>query len=117
MNLARIAWIHLGLVILGLIGWGWWMGRLGALSFLAGALVATLSFWLLHRFVSALGGCRPSPLTFVLLATRTLLAGVVLYVILDTYEVHRAAAASGILTPVAAITLATLYELINARSS
>lgn len=117
MSIRRIAWVHAALVITGLIVWGLAAGRLGALSFLTGALTATLSFWLLYRFVSAMGGNRPGVITFVLIAMRLVLAGLVLYVILTTYEVHRMAAATGILAPVAAITLVTLYDLIYARSS
>jgi hypothetical protein len=52
-----------------------------------------------------------------LISVRLMLAGWVLYVILNTYQVHRTALALGIATPVAAITLVALYELLYARSS
>lgn len=117
MTLNRIVWTQAGLALAGTTATASLLGRKGALGFVAGALIAAASFWVLHRFVAALGGERPNPLSFVLISVRLMLAGWVLYVILNTYQVHRTALALGIATPVAAITLVALYELLYARSS
>lgn len=114
--LNRVMLFQVLVVILGLVGFGVTRGRLGALSFGVGAMLASLSLWLIHRFVSMLGGQRTGATTFLLMATRLLLAGVLLYVILKTYEVHLPAAACGVLTPVVAIILATIYEHFYART-
>ncbi len=104
-------------ILIGLIGFGIAKGKAGVLSFAVGATLATLSLWLIYRFVGALSGQqRPGALTFVLMATRLVLAGVILYAILRTYEVLLPAAACGVLTPVAAIILAAIYEHFYART-
>lgn len=104
------------LVLIGLIGFTVARGRLGGLSFLAGATVGTLSLWLLLRGVAATGDGGTPPLAFLMMSGRLLIAGFVLYVILRTYEVHLWAAAIGLLTHVIAIILATLYDHFHART-
>jgi hypothetical protein len=104
------------LVLIGLIGFTVARGRLGGLSFLAGATVGTLSLWLLLRGVAATGDGGTPPLAFLMMSGRLIIAGFVLYVILRTYEVHLWAAAIGLLTHVIAIVLATLYDHFHART-
>jgi hypothetical protein len=113
----RMAWIQAALVVTGLIGWGLARGRIGLLSFGAGATVASLGFWVLYRIAAAMMGARPGVLATFLMTSRLLVAGVVLYVILRTYEVLPAAIVLGVLTPVLAILLATLYDFFYARTS
>ncbi len=62
---------------LGALLWGWQLGSTGWKSFLAGAAISWLSFFLLHRLVSDLGkaleGEKPHPFSFLLHALRTLI--------------------------------------------
>jgi hypothetical protein len=104
------------LVLLGLIGFTLARGRIGGMSFVAGATVGTLSLWLLLRGISATQGGNSAPLALVMMSGRLIIAGFVLYVILRTYEVHLWAAASGLLTHIIAIVLATLYDHFHART-
>lgn len=104
------------LVLVGLIGFTVARGRLGGMSFLAGATVGTLSLWLLLRGVAATGDGGTPPLALLMMSGRLIIAGLILYVILKTYEVHLWAAAIGLLTHVIAIVLATLYDHFHART-
>lgn len=115
-TLRRIAWIQAVIVVAGLIVWGLAKGRLGLLSFTFGALVSTACFWLLSRAVSAVSGSRLSMATAITSALRLLIAGFVIRAILSTYEVLPAAVVTGIATPVVAITLDVVYELLYART-
>lgn len=104
------------LVVIGLVAFTMARGRLGGMSFLAGATVGTLSLWLLMRGISATGDGGTPSLAFLLMTGRLIIAGFILYVILRTYEVHLWAAAIGLLTHVIAIVLATLYDHFHART-
>ena len=115
-TLRRVMWIQAALIGAGFIIWGLARGRLGLLSFTFGALIATACFWLLTRAISAITGGSMGVVTAVTAALRLLVAGLVIHVILRTYEVLPAAVVTGILTPVVAITLEALYELIYART-
>jgi hypothetical protein len=108
--LARISLIQALVILVGLAGFGLWLGRIGLLSFGAGATIASIMLWVLTRIASAASGSSPGPLTVLLFTSRLLIAGLILYVILRTYEVHLPALACGVLTPVLAILLATLYD-------
>ncbi|HWI18460.1 MAG TPA: ATP synthase subunit I [Vicinamibacterales bacterium] len=85
-------------------------GRTGAVSFSAGALVSAASFWLLSRVTTAMGGAKPSPLGSILITVRLLIAGWVLYLVLERYEIDRAVLACGLLTPVAAVSANVLLD-------
>jgi hypothetical protein len=115
-TLRRIVWIQVALMIAGLIIWGLARQRLGLLSFTFGALISTACFFLLSRAILAATSGRISAVTAVTSTLRLLIAGVIIHVILRTYEVLPIAAVCGILTPVAAITLEAIYELIYART-
>ena len=115
-TLRRIIWIQVALMIAGLIIWGLARQRLGLLSFTFGALISTACFFLLSRAILATTSGRISTVTAVTSALRLLIAGVIIHVILRTYEVLPVAVVCGILTPVTAITLEAIYELIYART-
>jgi len=115
-TLRRIIWIQVALTVAGLVVWGLARHRLGLLSFTFGALVSTACFFLLSRAILAATSGRISAVTAVTSTLRLLIAGVIIHVILRTYEVLPVAVVCGILTPVAAITLEAIYELIYART-
>jgi hypothetical protein len=104
------------LVLIGLIGFVAARGRLGGMSFLAGATVGTLSLWLLVRGIGAARDGGTPSLAFLLMTGRLIIAGFILYVILKTYEIHLGAAVVGLLTHVIAIVLATLFDHFHART-
>ena len=116
VTLRRVIWIQVALTVIGLIVWGLARNRLGLLSFTFGALISTACFFLLTRAISAASTGRISAVTAVTSVLRLLIAGVIIHVILRTYEVLPVAVVCGILTPVAAITLEAIYELIYART-
>ncbi len=115
--LSRVFWLQLALIAAGVGGWWFARGRVALISFLAGATVAAVSFWVLARLAASFQGQRSSPTGTLLVASRLMIAGGVLYVILRTYEVHQGAIVTGLLTPVFAISLATAFELFYARTS
>ncbi len=104
------------LVLLGVLGFAFAAGKIAGMSFLVGATLGTLSLWILLRAIGLGGSARPAPLAILLMTTRLLIAAVVLYVILRTYEVHLWAIATGVLTHLIAIILATLYDYFHART-
>lgn len=112
--LQQILPIQAGLILLGVLGWGASLGKLGVLSFATGAMVSMASFWVLHRLASAVTGQKPGPLSGLLITVRLLVAGYLLYVILNTYEINRSALLTGLLTPIASL---LFHHLIYARSS
>jgi hypothetical protein len=112
----RVFQVQAVLVVLGLIGFSLSRGRVGGMSFLVGATLGTLSLWVLFRVVGMAETTKVTPLTLLLISTRLLIAGLILYVILRTYEVHLGAAASGVLSHIVAIILATLYDYFHART-
>ncbi len=112
----RVFVVQAILVVLGIAGFALARGKIGGLSYLAGATVGTLSLWILFRGVGMSQGDKAAPLAMVMMSLRLLIAGFVLYVILRTYTVHTAAAACGVLTHIVSIVLATVYDNFNART-
>lgn len=115
----RVRQICLVLIIIGTIAFAAQGNRRNALSFLAGAAISSLSFYLLHRLVSDLGtaleGQKPRGASFVLHALRLVLLGSATFAIVKVYGASVSALAVGLIVPVTAITLEALYELIYAR--
>lgn len=115
----RVRQICLVLTVMGTNGFGAQGNRVKALSFLAGATISSVSFYLLYRLVSDLGsalaGQKPRGATFVLHALRLVLLGSVTFAIVKVYGASVSALAVGLLVPVTAITLEALYELTYAR--
>jgi hypothetical protein len=106
--------VQAALILLGVLGWGAALGKLGVLSFAAGATVSVASFWILNRLAGVAAGKMPGPLSGFLIAVRLLAAGYVLYVILNTYAIDRTALLTGLLTPAASL---LFHCLFYARSS
>jgi len=90
------------------------------LSFLGGAGIAGLSFWLLHRLVGDLqAAAEGRPVKKVRLVThmfRVLLLGAIAYVILEICGGSRVALASGLTVALTAATIEALIELFYARA-
>ncbi len=116
----RIRRISLVLVVAGTIGFAAQGNRGKAWSFLGGAAISSLSFYLLHRLVADLGGAlegqKPRGASFVLHAFRLVLLGGATFAIVKVYGASSSALVVGLIVPVAAITLEAIYELIYARS-
>lgn len=114
----RLVAIMAALTGLGALLWGWQLGSTGWKSFLAGAAISWLSFFLLHRLVADLGkaleGGKPHPLSFVLHALRTLILGGAAYVILKVYEAHSGALVTGLLVTVSAAVVEAILEQLYA---
>lgn len=110
----RIVLIMLGLTVAGGIAWAIGGGSAGLKSFLAGAAISWVSFYLLHRFVADLGtalsGGKPHPLSFVVHAFRTLILGIAAYVILKWIQGVPNAVVTGLLVTVAAAVVEALIE-------
>ena len=118
--IGRVFRLAVGLVLIGGLVLFTVQGWRGLLSFLGGAAVSALSFWLLHRQVSDLtsaGEGRPvSGPSMVLHLFRILILGGATYAIVNTYGALVPALACGLLTTVAAATLEVLIELFYART-
>ncbi len=116
----RIRQIYVVLAVAGTIGFGAQGNRRNAASFLAGAGVAGLSFWLLKRLVddvgAALEGRQPRGASMIVHAFRLLLLGGALFAILRVYGASPNSLCVGLLVPVVSITLEALYEWIYARA-
>lgn len=114
----RIARVAGALVVLGAAVWWPVAGLAGLLSFLGGAAVSGLSFWLLHRLVSdihaASEGRKVRGASVLLHAFRMLLLGGAAYGILSTYGSHRPALVTGLTIAVTAATVEVLIELFYA---
>lgn len=110
----RVVRLMAVLTAVGAAVWTALLGRKGLESFLAGAALSWLSFFLLHRLVSdagrAMEGRTPNPLSFVLHAFRTLILGGAAYVILKVYEAHPPALVTGLLVTVTAAVVEVLIE-------
>lgn len=115
----RIRQICLVLTVIGTIGFAAQGNRHKAISFLAGAAISSLSFYLLHRLVVDMGaateGEKPRGASFVLHAFRLVILGGATFGILRFYGASVSALAVGLIVPVTAITLEALYELTYAR--
>ena len=109
-TIRRVLVWHAVLGAAGLLGWLWHGGRVAALSFLVGALAASASFWLLIRFVNALGGDTGRPATVIASALRVLLIGGALFVIMHYYNLQTNALATGVGITVVAITIEAIRE-------
>ncbi len=118
--LRRIRQLYVVLVVAGTIGFAAQGNRRNAISFLAGAALSGLSFWLLKRLVDDLGtaleGRKPRGVTMVLHAFRLLLLGGATFAILRVYGASPNSLCVGLLVPVVSITLEALYEWIYARA-
>jgi ATP synthase I chain len=94
-------------------------GAGGALSFLGGAAISGLSFWLLHRLVcdvtAAVEGRPVRTFSVLLHAFRLMILGGAAYAIVVTYGSSRRALAGGLILAVTAATLEVLLELSHAR--
>ncbi len=114
----RIAKAGAALAVLGAAVWWAVAGLAGLLSFLGGAAISGLSFWLLHRLVSdlhaAAAGRRVRGPSVLLHAFRMLLLGGAAYGILSTYGSHRPALVTGLTVAVTAATVEVLIELFYA---
>ncbi|MBI4891028.1 MAG: ATP synthase subunit I [Acidobacteria bacterium] len=93
-------------------------GVAGLLSFLGGAAISALSFWLLHRLVSdiqaAAEGRQIRGTSVVMHMFRMLILGGAAYAIVNTYGSCRPALAAGLTLAVTAATLEVLIELFYA---
>ena len=77
--------------------------------------MSSVSFWLLHRLVFAAGTDGPVGIGAILGVFRLLLIGGAISVIITTYELHRNAAASGILVVVVSILLEVIREHLHGK--
>lgn len=116
----RIGWLAVAVTAAG--GGAWWAlhGANAMFSFLGGAGIAGLSFWLLHRMVADLqAAAEGRPVKKVRLLThvfRVLLLGAIAYVILELCGGNRVALASGLTVALTAATIEVLIELFYARA-
>ena len=117
----RIARLIMALAVAGTLAWLAAKGARGAISFLSGAAVSTLSFWWLRQIVSGLDeavrGGNSSGAKAALHGLRIFVLCGVLYGILKVYQAFVPALVTGLLVAVAAITIEAIYELIYARNA
>ncbi len=115
----RIVKLMAVLAVLGAAVFGFVDGAGGALSFLGGAAISGLSFWLLHRLVTdvtaAVEGRPVRTFSVLLHAFRLMILGGAAYAIVVTYGSSRRALAGGLILAVTAATLEVLLELSHAR--
>ena len=118
--IGRIARICGALALLGAAIWWAAAGAAGLLSFLGGAAISCLSFWLLHRLVTdiqaATEGRKVRAASVLLHAFRMLILGGAAYGIVSTYGSHRPALATGLTLAVTAATVEVIIELFYARA-
>lgn len=116
----RISWIAAGVTAAGAAAWWGFGSANGMFSFLGGAGIAGLSFWLLHRLVEDLQATAEGrPVKKVRLIThvfRVLILGAIAYVILEFCGGSRVALASGLTVALTAATIEVLIELFYARA-
>ncbi len=116
----RIGWISLAVAAAGAAAWRIARDNHAMLSFLGGAAIAGVSFWLLHRLVDDLQAAaegRPvKKVRFFVHAFRVLLLGAAAYVILNVCGGSRIALASGLTVALTAATIEVLIELFYARA-
>ncbi len=119
-TIRRIGWISLALTAIGAAAWRVFGYQRTMLSFLGGAAIAGLSFWLLHRLVedlqAAAEGRRVKTGRFLVHAFRMLILGGTGYVILEFCGASRVALASGLTVALTAATIEVLIELFYART-
>jgi hypothetical protein len=118
--IGRIGWIAAAVTVAG--GAAWWVFRdtKAMLSFLGGAGIAGLSFWMLHRMVedlqAATEGRTVKNVRMVSHVFRVLILGGIAYVILEICGGTRVALASGLTVALTAATIEVLIELFYARA-
>jgi len=116
----RIAWLAVAVTVAGGAAWRVFRDANAMFSFLGGAGIAGLSFWLLHRMVEDLqAAAEGRPVKKVRLVThvfRVLLLGAIAYVILEICGGSRVALASGLTVALTAATIEVLIELFYARA-
>jgi hypothetical protein len=118
--IGRIGWVTLGLSLAGGGAWWLWRDARAMFSFLGGAGIAGVSFWMLHRVVedlqAAVEGRRIKKLRLAWHAMRVLILGGIAYAILEFCGGNRAALASGLTVALTAATIEVLIELFYARA-
>jgi hypothetical protein len=118
--LRRVRQIYVVLVVAGTIGFAAQGNRRNAASFLAGAAISGVSFWLLKRLVddvgTALEGHKPRAASMLVHVFRLVLLGGAMFAILRVYKASPNSLCVGLLVPVVSITLEALYEWIYARA-
>lgn len=91
-----------------------------ALSFLGGAAISSLSFWLLHRMVTDVTrvaeGEKIRQSSMVVHAFRMIILGGAAYAIVKTYGSFIPAVACGLMLAVTAATIEVLIEILYARA-
>lgn len=116
----RIAWLAMAVTVAGGAAWRVFRDANAMFSFLGGAGIAGLSFWLLHRMVEDLqAAAEGRPVKKIRLIThvfRVLLLGAIAYVILEICGGSRVALASGLTVALTAATIEVLIELFYARA-
>lgn len=116
----RIGWLCLILSATGAAAWGLLDGPGAMLSFLGGAVIASVSLFLLHRLVDdlqeAAEGRPVKKIRFFVHALRLLLLGGAAYGILQVYGAGRVPLASGLTVAVTAATVEVLIEWFYART-
>jgi hypothetical protein len=112
----RIYAISAAFTALGLALSAWLGGKAAVVGFLVGACYSILSFRFLHGVVQSLGTDRPRAASGAFMATRFLLLGVLLYVIVKYSESSLPAALWGIFVAIAAVIVESIYQLY-ARTS
>ncbi|MBI5084247.1 MAG: ATP synthase subunit I [Acidobacteria bacterium] len=114
----RILQLMGGLTLAGSLLWYLFGGQGALVSFLGGAAISGLSFWLLHRLVSDIGraseGQKVRGPSVLLHAFRMLLLGGAAYAIVRSYGSHGPALVTGLTIAVTAATLEVLIELTYA---
>lgn len=92
----------------------------GLLSFLGGAAISSLSFWLLHRMVTDVTrvaeGEEVKQSSMLVHAFRMMILGGAAYAIVKTYGSFIPAVACGLVLAVTAATIEVLFELLYARA-
>ena len=115
----RIVRVMALLAVVGIAVFEFVDGSGGALSFLGGGAISSLSFWLLHRLVSdmtaAVEGRPVRKVSMLLHIFRLMILGTAAYAIVNLYGSSRRALAGGLMLAVMAATLEVLIELAHAR--
>lgn len=112
----RMKRIMIALGVLGTVVFSIVRGAPWAVGYAIGAAIAVVSFEFTHRFVKAIGpGGEAKPKTWksVLVGTRYLLIGAVVYVMMIIFGFNILAALLGLLTAAAAALIEVLYEFIH----
>ena len=112
---ARLYRLIIGLGLIGAAAAFAKAGWQAGLGFLLGAAAAYLNFHWLHGLVDAMGGDgQGRPRLAFFLGNRYFFFGIAAYVIVKYLGINLMAALAGLLTPVAAIAVEVLYELLYA---